>query len=83
MLNKLVLIIKQIPLPEFHFTYQTLINAQQLQQGWISQPTFSAFHVSANNLKNPCPTTLSKALATDNVDKDTWLYSYREEYNDL
>ena len=82
-LNKLGSIIKELPLHDLPFTYQSLLNDTILQPGWINSPTFSTFHVLAHNLKNPCPTTLSKALDSSNVDKDTWHEAYLEEYNNL
>ena len=81
--NKFGSIIKQIPLPNLPFTYQTLINDCVLQPGWLNHPTFSARHVSATNLQNPCPETLSKALDPTNVDHETWYAAYKEEYDDL
>ncbi len=81
--NKFGSIIKEIPLPNLPFTYKTLINDCVLQPGWLTHPTFSAFHVSAKNLQNQCPATLLKALVSTNVDHATWHASYKEEYDDL
>ncbi len=69
--NILGSIIKQIPNPNLPFTYQTLINDSLLQPWWLTHPTFSAFHVSAKDLQNPCPITLTKALDSTKVDHDT------------
>ena len=44
-------------------------------------PTFPA--KSARDLKNPCPSSLLQALAPDNVDRDTWAASYKEETDAL
>ena len=82
-LNKLGSVIKQIPLPDFQFTFQTLLNENILQPGWANPPKSLAMHVSAHNLQNPCPPTLSKALDPVNVDHSTWLQSYKEEYDNL
>ena len=81
--NKLGSIIKQIQLDNLPFTYQSLINDNILQPDWQSTPSISAFYFSASNLKNLCPTTLSKALDPFNIDQRTWLAAYKEEYNDL
>ena len=81
--NKLGSIIKTIPLPNLPFTFQSLINENILQPGWIQQPTMSAFHVSAAHLKNPCPQSLSKALDPSSVDRQTWLDAYKEEFQGL
>ena len=43
----------------------------------------SASHVSARNLKVPCPPSLSKALHKDFVDRLTWHESYIEEKDGL
>ena len=43
----------------------------------------SANHVSARNLRAPCPPSLLKALHEDHVDRSTWLASYYEEKNGL
>lgn len=64
--NKLGSVIKTIPLPDLPFTFQTIINDNILQPGWTQHPTASAFHVSASDLQNPCPRTLSKALEEHN-----------------
>ena len=58
--NKLGSIIKQIQLPNLQFTFQSMINENILQPNWQSTLSISAYHVSASNLKHPCPTTLSK-----------------------
>ena len=81
--NKLESIIKEIKLDNLPFTYQILINENILQPGWPSIPSTSAFHVSASNIKTPCPSTLSKALNQSNIDHPTWLEVYKEEYNVL
>ena len=81
--NKLGSIIKQIPLDNLPFIFQTLINENRLQPGWINHPHCSAFQVSAKNLQNPCPPTLSKALHSSNSDRNTWLDSYKQEVSDI
>ena len=43
----------------------------------------SANHVSARNLKKPCPKSLRQALEKDSVDRDIWLKSYHEEKGSL
>ena len=43
----------------------------------------SVSHVSARNLKNPCPSSLLQALEPDNVDRDVWAASYNEEKDAL
>ena len=43
----------------------------------------SASHVSARNLKAPCPPSLLKALHEDFVDRFTWHDSYMEEKDGL
>ena len=45
--------------------------------------SISASHVSARNLKAPCPPSLLKALHENFVDRFTWHKSYMEEKNDL
>ena len=40
-------------------------------------------HVSARNLKAPCPPSLLKPLNEDFVDRSTWLDSYKEEKEGL
>ena len=60
-----------------------MINENILQPNWQSTPIISAHHVSASNLKHPCPTTLSKALDTSNTDRDTWHAAYKKELDDL
>ena len=81
--NRLGSIIKQIELNNLPFQYQSLINSQTLQPGWITPPTILAHHVSVTNLKNPCPSTLTKALDSSNSDRSTWLEAYKEEFDDL
>ena len=81
--NKLGSIIKQELLDNLPFTFQTLISEDRLRPGWLNHPHCSAFHVSAKNLANPCPPTLSKALFHQNTDRSTWLESYQQEFHDL
>ena len=56
-LNKLGYIIKQIPLriPNLPFTYQTLLNENILQPGWINNPTFSPFLFQPTTSRIPVP----------------------------
>ena len=61
-MNKLGAILKDTDLPDLPFTFQTPINAGTLQPGWDNQPYISACNVSAKDLLNPCPTSLTKAL---------------------
>ena len=82
-MNKLGTIIKQVPLDNFPFTFQTLINEGTLQPGWDNQPHIKACNVSAKNLVNPCPSSLTTALHDENKDRTTWHESYSEEFNDL
>ena len=82
-INKLGSILKEISLPNLPFNFQTLINDGTIQPGWESTPRITACHVSAKDLINPCPTSLSKALQDDNKDKETWTQSYSQEYYDL
>ena len=50
----------------------------------VSASTFiSAIHVSARNLKSPCPPSLLKPLHEDFVDLSTWRESYYEENDGL
>ena len=65
------------------FNFQSLINDGTLRLGWETTPYISACNVSAKDLVNPCPASLSKALQADNKDKDTWIQSYVKEYYDL
>ncbi len=44
-------------------------------------PTSS--HVSAKDLRNPCPKTLKEALDPTNPDKKIWALSYEEEYKGI
>ena len=81
--NKLGTIIKNIPLPDLPFTFQTLLTEGVLRPGWENHPHISASNVSAKHLVNPCPSTLTKALTTNNKDRDTWHQSYSQEYFDL
>ncbi len=81
--NKLGMIIKQLPLENLPFTFQTLIDEGVLQPGWETHPQLLAFNVSAQNLKHPCPPTLNKALHPSHLDRDTWFQSYHQEYSDL
>ena len=81
--NKLGMIIKQLPLENLPFTFQTLIDEGVLKPGWENHPQLSAFNVSAKNLQHSCPPTLNKALDPSHLDRDTWLQSYTQEYSDL
>ena len=45
--------------------------------------SISASHVSARNLKAPCPPSLLKALHEDFVERSTWHKSYMEEKDGL
>ena len=65
------MIIKQIPLDNLPFIFQTLIDEGTLQPGWEQHSNISAFNVSAKDLQNPCPPTLSKALLNSNPDCST------------
>lgn len=79
--NRLGSIIKELELPNLPFTFQTLINNNILQPGWITHfPTVAARHVSAKDLQNPFPTTLSKALDKQNANNATWLQTYTKEF---
>ena len=77
------MIIKQIPLHNLPFIFQTLIDDGTLQPGWENHPHISACNVSAKDLRNPCPPTLTKALIDSNPDNDTWRRSYEQEFFDL
>ena len=81
--NKLGSIIKRIELDNLPFVFQTLINENRLQPGWLNHPYCSASQVSAKHLQNPCPPTLNKALHSSNNDRQTWLDSYKQEYFDI
>ncbi len=81
--NKIGSIIKQVPLENFPFTFQMLINDGVLQPGWENHPHISAFNVSAKHLENPSPSTLTKALAKLNSNHHTWKDSYQQEFFDL
>ena len=77
------MLIKQLPLENLPFTFQTLIDEGTLKPGWENHPQLSAFNVSAKNIQHPCPPTLNKALHPSHLDRDTWLQSYNQEYSDL
>ena len=81
--NKLGSIIRQEPLDNLPFTFESLIKEQRLQPGWLNHPHCSAFNVPAKSLTNECPPTLKKALHQSNVDQPTWLKSYQQEFFDL
>ena len=82
-LKKMGTIIKDIPLPNLPFMFQTLLTEGILKPGWDHHPHISACNVSAKDLVNPCPSTLTKALLPSNQDRDTWHKSYSQEYFDL
>ncbi len=52
----------QVPLQNLPFVFQTLVNENRLQPGWVNHPHCSAFNVSAKNLQQPCPPTLGIRL---------------------
>ena len=49
----------------------------------LASTTAYASHVSARNLKAPCPPLLLKALNEDFVDRSTWLDPYDKEKEGL
>jgi hypothetical protein len=77
-----------VSLPNFSSSYQQYINDGTLLPGWRQSQNFrlagSFRHVSANELRCLTPPgSLGKALSPRNPDRDIWLQSYKEEYNDL
>eukprot|EP00956_Cyclotella_meneghiniana_P012602 scaffold17913_cov36-Cyclotella_meneghiniana.AAC.1 len=83
----------KVPLPDFSRTWTTLLAEERLLFGHTTVSSFlrrdtynnapSANHVSAKNLINPCPPSLSKALHPSNPDRHVWLDSYKEEKGGL
>ncbi len=82
--NRSGVIKHKYPLPNLRKTYHSLINLGILRPGWTSQsfvPT--AYHVSAKNLTNPCPSNLKQALDPTNPDCHTWQLAYEEEFHGI
>lgn len=83
----------RVPLPNFARTWTTLLAEETLLFGHTTVSSFlrpgsynnspSANHVSAKNLINPCPPSLTKALHSSNPDRHVWLDSYKEEKGGL
>ena len=75
-----------IDLPDLTRHYQHLIDTGTLIPGWLKTPKVicgSASYISARNLTKPCPGTLAKAFNLYHPNKDTWMASYKDEYNSL
>lgn len=83
----------RVPLPNFSRTWTSLLAEETLLFGHTTVSSFlrsnssnnapSANHVSAKNLLNPCPPSLTKALHPSNPDRHVWLDSYKEEKGGL
>ena len=83
----------KVPLPDFSRTWTSLLAEETLLFGHTTVSSFlrpgsynnapSANHVSAKNLLNPCPPSLTKALHPSNPDRHVWLESYKEEKGGL
>lgn len=78
-----------VPLPDFTRQWYSMVAENVIIPRHTTVSTFlrpnssnnapSSNHISAKNILNPCPLSLSKALHPSNPDHDIWLASYKEE----
>jgi hypothetical protein len=82
-----------VPLPDFSRQWYSMVAENVIIPGHSTVSSFlrpnsshnapSLNHVSAKNLSNPCPPSLSKAFHPSNPDCLVWLESYQEDKGGL
>ncbi len=92
--NDTKVIVMNIPLPNLLLNWKDRLIEGTLEIGWgehdsderhyLEQIIGSGRHVSARNLQSPCPGFLGKAMRDpSHPDYQTWLDSYKEEFDGL